>query len=235
MILGFLSDAHGNQHGLAAGLRALQTTDASRIYFAGDSVGYLPFEELVLQQLRDARATCIRGNHEAMLLGDLTYSQDLDAVYQIRGARQRVSAASLRWLAEWPVQFAFDVDGARILLIHGAPSNPLAGYLYPDSDLSALGDLPFDFIVCGHTHRPFIRKAGALTVVNAGSCGLPRDVGNLSSCAIIDLTSGTAEILRSTFDVDELVLAAGDAIHDSVVECLRRPRVPSMVGRIVHE
>jgi len=84
--------------------------------------------------------------------------------------------------------------------MHGSPTNPVFGYVYPDTDLSSLGLQPDVTVVLGNTHRPFIRRHGDATVVNIGSCGLPRDCGRLGAVGILD-DDGFAKIVR--FDITE--------------------------------
>jgi putative phosphoesterase len=233
MILGFVSDAHGNALGLDRCLEALQRIKAERIYFLGDCVGYMPHEEAVLSRLKATGVTCIRGNHEEMLLGKLPFSATQDAVYRLTDVRSRLARGWINWIESWPTQLTLVVDGVRLLLVHGSPLDPISGYVYPDTDLTAFHSLPHDVVLLGHTHRPFIRASGPVTVVNVGSCGLPRDSGGAASCASYDTATGRADILRVEFDAGGLVATLGEAIHASVAECLRRrPAVP-IVGRFV--
>lgn len=234
MILGFVSDAHGNADGLGRCLDVLRELNATQIYFLGDSMGYMPDEEGVLRRLHAVGASCLRGNHEEMLLGRLPLTTTQDAVYRLESVRARLQPRWREWIREWPTTREVMADDSRLLLVHGSPLDPVAGYVYPDTDLSPFGGLPYDVILLGHTHRPFIRPVGTLTIVNVGSCGLPRDVGNLASCAIYDTATRAAEILRVEFDADALLDAMDRRIHGSVAECLRRRRSAPIVGRVIH-
>ena len=233
MILGFVSDAHGNPEGLEGCLRVLELEGATRIYFLGDAVGYLPEENAVLHLLRSSGAICVRGNHEAMLLGEIPVREGRREAYRLEEAGARLEPAHRDWIAAWPVRLELEIERVRLLLVHGSPADPLEGYVYPDTDLAPLRDLPFDVALMGHTHRPFIATAGALTVVNPGSCGMPRDVGNLASCAIYDTATHSAEILRVPFDAAGLVARWGNRIDRSAADCLQRSAPSPVVGRIV--
>lgn len=233
MILGILSDAHGNAIALDRCVEALRLANAAEFYFLGDAVGYLPSGDRVLSRLREIGAKCIRGNHEEMLLGNLPLSPSQDAVYRIALARSRLQLHWIEWIQEWPIERAMSMDGASLLLVHGSPKAPLTGYVYPDSDLTPFDGLPHDVVFIGHTHRPFVRRAGRTTIVNVGSCGLPRDVGNLASCATYDTATNTVEILRIEFDARSLIDELGDRIEASVAACLQRPATEQPVGRRV--
>ena len=57
-----------------------------------------------------------------------------------------------------------------------------------------------------------------------GSCGLPRDVGNLACCAIFKPDEDIVELIRVSFDVGMVIKASqefGD-LPDEVSECLYR-------------
>jgi predicted phosphodiesterase len=113
-------------------------------------------------------------------------------------------------------------DGRRILLVHGAPGDPLRGYVYPDADLAGWDALPYDAVLMGHTHRPFARRIGDVLVANAGSVGFPRDAGGVASFAIYDTGTGECEHVRVPFDAGEVMRRAGRELHPLTVAALRR-------------
>jgi predicted phosphodiesterase len=232
VIAGFLSDAHGNPDGLERCLRALELQRPERIYFLGDAVGYFPEENAVLDLLRSRQVTCLRGNHEALLLGELPLSPERDRVYRITDARRRLRPAHRKWIEQWPDRLEVEIGRRRLLLLHGSPADPLQGYVYPDGDLSLFDGLPFDAVLVGHTHRAFLAKVGPVTIVNAGSCGMPRDAGTLASCATYDDTTG-GEILRVPFDATRLHAKWIDRVHPSALACFDRSSPGGVSGRMV--
>ena len=77
-----------------------------------------------------------------------------------------------------------DIGAMRIGLVHGNDRELL-------ETLTMSGSL--DLLVCGHTHRPEIRKEGALLVVNPGEV-----YGRLtcrSTVALVDTGKRSAEIV----------------------------------------
>ena len=222
MRVGFLSDAHGNPRGLEVCLRALADAGAEQVHFLGDAVGYMPGEAEVLEMLRAADVICIRGNHEAMLLGELPVSEKREKVYRLAGARARLRPEHRAWMATWPLQRELDVEGRRLLLVHGSPQDPLGGYIYPDTDLTAFAGLSYHRVLLGQTHRPFVRSIGPVEVVNVGSSGMPRDIGNLASCAIYDSSDDELLIIRRPFDAEAVIAAYAPQVDPSVIACLRR-------------
>lgn len=234
MKIGFLSDAHGNPLMLAACLRELRELGAAALYFLGDAVGYLPGESEVLRLLRSEGVECQKGNHEAMLLGELPLPPGRDESYRLGAARERLSAAEREYVETWPDHRIIEADGRRLLLVHGSPRDYLREYVYPDSDLSAFDGLDYDAVFMGHTHYPFVARRGRTLVVNAGSCGLPRDQGGLAAFALYDAEAGGCEIYRLQLDSDEIVgyFGAGRMAGD-VYRCLfREPSAPPFGLRI---
>ena len=74
-----------------------------------------------------------------------------------------------------------EVDGHHIAVIHGHQ----LGSPKPDGLRAALPAA--DIIVYGHTHRPLVRSADGVVVINPGSAGAPR-FGLSPSVAILDLS-----------------------------------------------
>lgn len=232
MKIGFLSDAHGNPEGAERCLAVLRRAGADQIYFLGDAVGYLSGWGEVLRLLHDGEVQCLMGNHDQQVLIEGADNNEASA-YRLRGAYLDGIADLLPWMASWPTRREIRCDDYRLLLVHGSPANPLTGYVYPWSDLSSLARVDADIVAMGHTHRPFVAEVGGRTLINVGSCGLPRDVGNLASCASFDGQTGVCEILRVPFDVTRL-LSRVDPPHTEVLRCLER-RADEYCGMLVAE
>ena len=205
MRIGLVADAHGNPVGLATCLDALRQHEVDSIYFLGDAVGYLPGEAQVLAALRAASVVCQKGNHEAMLLGELPLPEDKDRVYRLAETRARMSTHDYEQIRSWPTTRELKVDGRRLLLVHGSPSAPLTGYVYPESDLSTFSTMPYDAVLMGNTHRAFVAGSGNTLVANVGSCGLPRDRGDLLAYAVYDSAENVCTLFRKRFDHAQLL------------------------------
>lgn len=232
MRLAVLSDVHGNYTALEACVARLDGMGIDERVFVGDAVGYLPDAADCLARLAAEGFACQQGNHEAMLLDPTAVAPEKEAVYGLAEARSQLSAEALAAVAAWPRSRELERNGRRILLVHGAPDDPLEGYVYPDADLSGWDALPYDAVFMGHTHRPFAARSGRTLIVNAGSVGLPRDVGNLASFAVYDTEADTAHHYRVAYDVDAVLRAVGDTVHQSTADCLRR-RADRFVGEVL--
>lgn len=231
-LIGVVSDAHGNNLAFDKAVSLLLAQGAERLYFLGDAIGYLPSAAVLdsLARLGD-RVLCIRGNHEAMLLGG---QSDLarERVYQLEALRSRLTSGQLEMIASWPASRDEVINGQKMLMVHGSPADPTYGYVYPDTDLAGFAS-DADWVFMGNTHHPFIREHAGTCYVNIGSSGMPRDDGRYGSVALLDTKARTARILR--FDItaeSRQVLKQFPTLHPSVRDVYERRR-PVVMGDIL--
>lgn len=231
MKIGLVSDAHGHGAALDKALEVLERQGAERLFFLGDSVGYIPSTS-ALETLVDSglQIACVLGNHESALLKGISDTEK-DQVYLHSALSGRIESL-LPEVASWPRSRSLELASQKILMVHGSPTAPTDGYVYPDSALHPL-DTNYDFIFMGHTHRPFCKRVNGTNWVNVGSCGLPRDDGRYGSVALVDLFDGRVQLLR--FNIEEetrQVVARHPEIHKSVLSVFQR-RASSFEGKLV--
>lgn len=225
-----VSDIHANIDALAA-------LDESwdRLLFLGDLVDYGPAPEEAVSWMRAHGAAGVRGNHDhAMATGADCRSSPLSyalAVATRAHFRPLLSGATLAYLGALPVRRTVDVPGTRLHMVHATPRDPLYEYLgahEPEAAWrDAVGDLAEreEWLFLGHTHRPFQRRIGRLTVVNPGSLGMPVD-GDARACYAV-WEDGRVELKRVPYDVESAVArlrASGLApeVGERMAEVLRR-------------
>lgn len=234
MKFGVLSDAHGNALGLKACLDHLAAMQVDEIVFLGDMIGYLPDVSATIGLLRASKAHCLLGNHDAMWIGATPLNEQKDRVYRIGKAGESMSDEDRDFVASLKPWHEVDADGRKLLFVHGSPRNPLNEYVYPDAEAGWFDAYDYDAFFMGHTHRPFMRSTPSnKLVVNVGSCGLPRDQGNLMSFAVYDSFEHSCEVFRVALAVDALLERYADAAHESVRNCLQRTDNEAF-GRIIH-
>jgi putative phosphoesterase len=235
MKMAFISDSHGNALALGNCMRFIRSRSIDRVFHIGDAIGYLPDALGVLSILQANDVICLKGNHEAMALGEIPRSSERDEIYLTSLTAESLGEKGLGTVKSWGAQLELEVDSIRLLLVHGSPWQPMEGYVYPDSDLGNFLTLDFDFVFMGHTHHPFVRKIQQKTIVNVGSVGLPRDVGHLSSVCILDSEDMVPRIYRVPFDVHELRGGRlNSAVHPMVWECMARSK-EQFVGELINE
>ena len=241
MMLGLLSDAHGNSTAFERGLALLRDKGAERIYFLGDAVGYIP-STAVLEKLHRDAIPCLMGNHEAMMLSR-RYAPEREAAYRLGEIAANLSADTLHWVAGWPTSRTLSADGGAALLVHGSPNDPTFDYVYPDTDLkpfahaegAATNGEAIRAVFMGNTHRPFVRDCDGVRFVNIGSCGLPRDDGAWGSVCLYDQGENEARILRYPIaDTAQQLRDQYPDLHAVVLEAFNRRSEGSPYGELCH-
>jgi putative phosphoesterase len=222
MIIGVLSDAHGNTEAFRLAISHLRKLGASRFIFLGDAVGYIPSNGVLTELIRiKEEVICIQGNHEIMLT-NTSWNPEQDKIYNFRNTLKFLSDVETDYIKSWPIMHkeSYGIDSA--LFIHGGLCDFTNEYVYPNSDLSKY-EVTETFVFMGHTHYPFVRKTGNTTFVNVGSCGLPRDIGNLGSFATFNPEMG--EVILYRFDISSAIQNIRESnmkIHESVLGLFKR-------------
>lgn len=215
MKLGLLSDIHGNADALAGVLEDARALGVTRLLCSGDYVGYYYDPEQCLQLLDGWDVEAVRGNHEDMLAALLEepglaadfrrrYGSGLDC------AVRSVSGAQLAYLDALPHRKTVQIEGATILLCHGAPWDPDA-YVYPDAApevLARCAEPGVDYVILGHTHHRFVTRVGGAMIVNPGSVGQPRDRRPGAAWAVLDTVAGECELRSLAYDINALTVRA---------------------------
>lgn len=231
MKLGILADGHGNVEAFDVAMAVLQQLGAERFFFLGDAVGYFPGHELVAG-LRELDILCLRGNHEAMLL-EANFSDERDKIYRLGETRLGMPADLLDYVVSWPERYEVEAPCGRILMLHGSPDDAVFGYVYHDTDVEQFMIAQGTTVFTANTHRPFVRRTDGATFVNVGSCGLPRDCGNLGAACLFDDETGRAIIVRFDISVQsEAVLSRCGPVSQVVLDVLARRSRDACYGEL---
>lgn len=140
MILGVLSDSHGQHRRTANALRLLKTLGAEAFVHCGDICG-----DRVIDQFTGLRAWLIPGNCDQVERATVLY------------------AATLGVKLEFEKPLVLDLAGRRIAVFHGheaAFARLLDGAPRSPS---------YDYVLHGHTHQPRDERVGRYRVVNPGA------------------------------------------------------------------
>ena len=139
MIIGLLSDAHGNGAAFRRALYTMKPYNPERIYFLGDAIGYIPSISVLDHILAlGCSIHCIGGNHEHMLLTG-SIDEELDEIYQITNIKKMLTRAHLKMIETWAYSHTEFIAGSNVLMVHGSPEDPISGYIYPDTTLPPVG------------------------------------------------------------------------------------------------
>jgi diadenosine tetraphosphatase ApaH/serine/threonine PP2A family protein phosphatase len=208
-MLAILYDIHGNRPALETVLGHARERGADRFLLGGDfsAFGAWPVECVTL--LRGlAEATWIRGNWER-------WQAEPDAVPDgatLQGAaawvRGRLGADLIAELATLP---ATAVLGGT-LFCHASPRSDIESFgpePDPEGDDQLLAGVAQRWVVFGHTHVQFQRRAASgIELVNPGSVGMPWDGDVRAAYALLDDDGGLAP-QRVEYDVDAALAALG--------------------------
>jgi putative phosphoesterase len=227
MLLGIISDAHGNDEGLALCLEHLHDQGCEKLVFLGDAVGYFQRSEACCRLLEQSGAICLMGNHEAMTMGMLPIPRDTEEILRLPPSWDALPEAWRKQVVAHGPRLELELAGRRILCVHGSPDAPLTHYvrrgMVPGLDFDA------DVLLLGHTHVPFVESTDHGLVINPGSCGLPRDTGSLLSCAVLDLKTLAVHVTRLPYAPSRDLLTGA---HKKVRDCMKR-RAETCFGRIL--
>ena len=192
MKIGLLSDIHAEPQALRRVLADMPSVDL--VLCAGDAVSEYQFCAETVQLLQQVNAQCIQGNHEMVLFsgGNAAYLKKCQAEF---------APALLNVLATAPVSLDLEIAGVRLLMVHASPWKPFEDYIFPRSPkLPRFAQLPYDYVILGHTHVPMVERVDRVTVINPGSCAQPRDQDRRGSYAILDLERREVELRRVRLD-----------------------------------
>ncbi len=202
MQVGVFSDIHGNGRALRAvwGALAARGLTAGTVLNAGDNVGYGDEPGACVRFLRERPdIVSVQGNYDRSVA---RFPEKKDEYRKKWGktrpekftALQRDSEALTNgdraWLRELPREEVLTLAGTKILLTHYAPGvKEGLGPWTADDRLRELADATeARVVVCGHTHTPFVRRAGGVLWVNPGTVG--RGWGRRAAYAVLTLDFG---------------------------------------------
>ncbi|MCU0860318.1 MAG: metallophosphatase family protein [Thermoplasmata archaeon] len=202
-----IADVHSNIHALRAVLHEIGNASIDRIVFAGDLVGYGAFPNECFAEVRRTASHSVRGNHDTSALSRDTTGMNPHAAEAALWTSREMDADTSSFLSSLCESSRFEFGGRSFAMFHGSPRDPVEYVFEEDLGNGAVDCISEDFLVLGHTHVPFVRKVGTVTVVNPGSVGQPRDGDPRASFAVVDTTSSQVRIVRKSYDVDEAAAA----------------------------
>ncbi|MBU0494785.1 MAG: metallophosphatase family protein [Chloroflexi bacterium] len=235
MRVAILTDIHGNLHALQAVLDDAWAERADRMLCAGDLVGYGPFPNEVIALLREHDVKCAIGDHDdAAAFGrpapptpwlppavsDLTFMW----------TRAHLSPVSRTWLRRLLPQVRLEIGPCRLMIVHGSPRDLQEG-LGIQTPEDIMREITYqtkaNLVISGHTHVPCYRVVNAVTFVNAGSVGQPRDGDPRAAYALLDIDPVTGKtqalIKRVAYDIEAVTRAlAQRGLPPELAQALRQ-------------
>ena len=213
MRFAIISDIHGNLPALESVLADIAAQNVERVYCLGDLVGYGASPNEVTERIRLAGIPTIMGNYDEGVGFDkdecgCAYTNPVDQALgdrSLRWTQATVSADNKAFLRSLVREMRVEIDGKRVLLVHGSPRR-INEYLFEDRPVSSFQRLAAgsdaDLIAFGHTHKPYLKSVDGVAFLNAGSVGKPKDLDCRACYAIVDLSApAPIELRRVSYDV----------------------------------
>lgn len=160
-----------------------------RMIHTGDVVAYCADPSATVALVRQAGMAVVQGNCEESLgagsadcgcgFDEGTVCDRLSAAWYEYCARE-LSGDDRRWMANLPARVEFRMNGAKVAVVHGAPSqiNRFVFASHPLEDkrreFAITGS---DVIVGGHSGLPFVQPVEGRLWLNAGAVGMPANDG----------------------------------------------------------
>ncbi len=221
MRLAVLSDIHSNIEALSACLEALKEKSVDGYVLCGDTVGYGPDPEAVIERVRALSPLyAVKGNHDLAALGEMDLGWfNAFARAAIEWTIGRLSGEAAAFLKGLPLR----VETPDFTVVHGTPRDPAEEYLLTKQQfMENLGSFKASPCFVGHSHLPLYfqvlegdrvvgdmlegesrwRSGPLPCALNPGSVGQPRDLDPRAACAVFDTSDRTFYMLRVPYDVE---------------------------------
>ena len=252
MKIALFSDIHANLPALQAVLADIDSRNPDLIYCLGDLVGYAPYPNEVVNEIRKRKIPTIAGNYDE---GIGLASDECGCAYKapeeksngaisITYTNNLVNLEERAYLKGLPrhfvLDFEFNKEKFKFLMVHGSPRK-INEYLFEDREEKSLMRIMegsnADIMAFGHTHKPYHRvlknENGTYRhAINIGSVGKPKDGDNRSCYVILDINSETSmanpdslkvEFIRVAYDFESIAKAIEDSpLPNDFAEMLRK-------------
>ena len=210
-----ISDIHGNLLALKAVLADIKSIGCDTVLCTGDLVGYGPFPNEVIDEIRSQNIQTVMGNYDEAVgfklpvcgchIDDPVQKRYSD--HALKWTIDHTSAQSREYLRSLPEQLSLDISGKKLLIVHASVDSLNENIYAADeeriSDL--LGGMEEDIYIYGHTHFPYIKKRADKLIVNAGSVGRPKQGDTRACYVLLDVTPESIQacIRKVAYNVEQ--------------------------------
>ncbi|MFZ5641342.1 MAG: metallophosphoesterase family protein [Bacillota bacterium] len=219
MRIAVIGDIHGNLVALEAVLADCRARGAERYLVLGDLAMKGPRPSEVLETVRQLPGQVIQGNTDQLICRSLPpgYKPKTENEKMLtdilKWGQEQLAPEDFQYLSGLPKTTVEEINGHRLLLVHGSPRNNQEGLL-PETapcDLAEmLNGLEEKVVLAAHTHFPMVRDFAGYQIINAGSVGFPLD-GNPRACyCLLEISpeSVSPAIVRVDYDIEKTIADA---------------------------
>ena len=206
-----LSDIHANINALERVIRDAEERGASLFLNAGDSIGFGPCPNEVVELICEKNILSILGNYDVEVIeGKIKDKGQKNLAFQF--TKKELAKSCENYLNSLPRERRIEVAGKKLLITHGSPES-IEEHIYSNTPVERLKILAetakADIIILGHTHEQFWRQVNGVSFVNPGSVGRPGDGNPQTAYAILSFNPFKVELFRLDYDV----VATADALR----------------------
>lgn len=181
--IALLTDIHANLPALTVVLAEVQRLGCERIYHAGDLIDIGPYPAEVVDLAQAWGMICVRGNHEAWLMGDAPVGlgqglRDQDEMDHEQWTLSRLDRAQRDFIREMPPIISATIDGVHFSVVHfalaadGCSISDVSPRWSDDRILDLFVRMPGALVCFGHLHeRRFNRIYRGQHFLNPGAVG----------------------------------------------------------------
>lgn len=216
-----LADIHANLTAFEAVLTDIEKRYSPDAFIClGDLIDYGMRSNEIIERIQNVGVPMLanqKGNHEkAIIDGDLSrFSSDRGRVMSTY-TRNHLTDASIAYIndvMQEPCQ-KLNVDGYKVLLLHGDIDDPYWGKLTPAKTLDERYS-DYDFVLSGHIHQPFkidtffktdnplMRNQKRTTFINPGSVGQPRNQNPRAQYVYLDFETGETHFNAVAYNIED--------------------------------
>lgn len=204
-MIALLSDIHGNFVALREVLKAIDELGIDEIYCLGDTTGYFPQINEVIDELRKRNVKAVMGNHDWYMAADSFCDRSQSVNDCLAYQKKVITEENLAWVKALPVYR----QAGKLFMVHGGWTDPLDEYLHEPTK-EYFDKVGGRYFASGHTHLPRIEDYGDKHYCNPGSVGMPRDGDNRAAFATFDGSKFKLHRVAYDFEkVGELMEQAG--------------------------
>ena len=218
MKIAVISDIHGNFQALDSVLDDMRKNHAEQVFCLGDLAMAGPQPRLIIDLIsKKSDWVVIQGNTDKMI-ADFS-PEIMENVKKSFPIMANALAADVylledemkQYLKNLPAQKEVEVEGVKVLLVHGSPRRNNEDIL-PDLPIKKVEEMiegtNADIIFCGHTHIPCgYQTSRKQTIVNVGSVGRPFTEDPKACYVLAEFQNGGFSIEHRFVDYDREMAA----------------------------
>ncbi len=251
MLLGLISDIHGNLSALKAVLADMESKGAEQVLCLGDVVGYGPFPGECLDLVKRCGVVLMGNHEEALLFGAENFNPRAKRAIDWTREHLKSSGDEDTRANRWKIlqNLAIHHERGTLAFAHASPRQPTREYVMPKDaknvqKMAELFALTKHICFVGHTHLPgvFLEDGTFIpptmlfgqtyfiepfekALINIGSVGQPRDGDNRASYVLLDDDPNAPRAIyrRVAYDIEETAKAieANPNLDNYLAERLR--------------